>query len=142
MAANTRPLRSVVLHTRGWLWFACNAERKGPSRPSGTSRIEPCRCQSGTQREASRSLIGAIQGSPQSYRVRRVVETLAGTCVRALDGDDTAANELIDSAPRAESCMDRRHRFCDACVSSRAPPASHSQTGGVGVNHGQESKRP
>jgi hypothetical protein len=31
-------------------------------------------------------------------RLGRSVETLVGTYVGALDGDDTAANELIDSA--------------------------------------------
>jgi hypothetical protein len=73
-------------------------------------------------------------------RLGHSVETLVTTYVGALDGDDTAANELIGAALGPSGA--RMTDLDGAQISSRARPANRGQTGGVGVNDGQEAKRP
>jgi hypothetical protein len=76
-------------------------------------------------------------------RLGQGVESLVGTyVVGALDGDDTAGNELIDAALGPSRAWIVRHRLCEARVSSRAPPTYQGKPGRIGVNDGQEVKRP
>jgi hypothetical protein len=74
-------------------------------------------------------------GVPLGEVARRLghsVETLVSTYVGALQGDDTAANTMIDSVLAAT-----REQIVEAPVSSRAVPADRGKTGGNRVTGGQ-----
>jgi integrase len=79
-------------------------------------------------------------GVPLGEVARRLghsVETLVSRYVGALQGDDTAANKLIDST----LATTREAIVVEAKISSRALPAESSKTRGNGATRGQSRAR-
>ena len=148
---NARTDRRIAAHRIGWRRSEPHAEpaiRVGggdapkPPEIGDLSSRSTERCPRTVSQNAMRP-VGA--GGPGCRSARwpalgHSSESLVGTYVGAARRRRHRGQRADRLRPRAESGMDRRHRLCEACVSSRAPPANHGKPGEWGQPRSRSEK--